>query len=119
MPCSLVYKSENDKLFQKNLALAKAFGITNIWVLGENNDNRSLNSAAGRAHIPMIATELGGGGGVNPKMTNMAELGIFNILNHLKTILSWNWAIIFKTTREKNLILDEEVEQRSQWLIYC
>ena len=84
MPCSLVYKSENDKLFQKNLALAKAFGITNIWVLGENNDNRSLNSAAGRAHIPMIATELGGGGGVNPKMTNMAELGIFNILNHLK-----------------------------------
>ena len=84
MPCSLVYKSEDEKLFQKNLALAKAFGIANIWVLGENNDNRSLNSAAGRANIPMIATELGGGGGINPKMTNMAELGIFNILNHLK-----------------------------------
>ena len=84
MPCSLVYKSQNNKLFQKNLALAKAFGISTIWVLGENNDNRSLNSAADRANIPMIATELGGGGGVDPEMTNMAEIGIFNILSHLK-----------------------------------
>ena len=84
MPCSLAYKSQNGKLFQKNLELAKAFGLSTIWVLGENNDNRSLNSAADRANIPMIATELGGGGGVDPEITNMAEIGIFNILSHLK-----------------------------------
>ena len=84
MPCSLAYKSQNGKLFQKNLELAKAFGISTIWLLGKNNDNRSLNSAADRANIPMIAAELGGGGGVDPDMTNMAEIGIFNILNHLK-----------------------------------
>ena len=84
MPCSLAYKSQNGKLFQKNLELAKAFGISTIWVLGENNDNRSLNSAADRANIPMIATELGGGGGVDPEITNMAEIGIFKILSHLK-----------------------------------
>ena len=83
MPCSLAYKSQNDKLFQKNLELAKVFGISTIWILGENNDNRSLNSAADRANIPMIAAELGGGGGVDPKITNMAEKGIFNILSHM------------------------------------
>jgi len=84
MPCSLAYKSQNGKLFQKNLELAKAFGLSTIWVLGKNNDNRSLNSAADRANTPMIAAELGGGGGVDPEITNMAEIGIFNILNHLK-----------------------------------
>ena len=84
MPCTLAYKSQNDRLFQKNLELAKVFGISTIWVLGENNDNRSLNSAADRANIPMIAAELGGGGGVDPKITNMAEKGIFNILSHMK-----------------------------------
>ena len=63
--------------------MAKSFGIRTIWVLGENNDNRSLNSAADRAAIPMIAAKLGGGGGVKPEITNLAEMQIFNILNDL------------------------------------
>ena len=84
MPCSLAYKLQDEKLFEKNLELAKVFGINTIWVLGENNDNRSLNSAAYRAKIPMIAAELGGGGGVDPEISKMAEIGIYNILGHLK-----------------------------------
>jgi len=82
-PCSLATKSKNTTLFNKNMILAKVFGAPTIWILGQNNDNRSLNSAAERAGIPMIAAELGGGGGVDPNMTNLAELGILNILNHL------------------------------------
>lgn len=82
-PCSLATKSSDTRLFQENLKLAKMFGAPTIWILGKNNDNRSLNSAAERTKTPMIAAELGGGGGVDPNMTNMAEFGIFNILNHL------------------------------------
>ena len=83
MTCSFAQKSKNNDLFKQNLNLAKSFGIRTIWVLGENNDNRSLNPAADRAGIPMIAAELGGGGGVKPEITNLAEMGIFNILNDL------------------------------------
>ncbi len=82
-PCSLATKSTNSRLFQENLELAKIFGAPTIWILGQNNDNRSLNSAAERANVPMIAAELGGGGGVDPDMTSMAESGILKILKHL------------------------------------
>ncbi len=84
MPCALVQKSKSNDLFRQNLNLAKSFGIPTIWVLGENNDNRSLNSAADRAGVPMIAAELGGGGGVDPEITDLAEMGILKILNYLK-----------------------------------
>jgi predicted deacylase len=83
MPCSFAQKSKNNNLFKQNLNLVKSFGIRTIWVLGENNDNRSLNSAADRAAIPMIAAKLGSGGGVKPEITNLAEMGISNILNDL------------------------------------
>ena len=70
-------------MFDANLSLARAFGLPLIWLLGENNDNRSVNSAAERAGVPMIATELGGGGGVDPGITRQAEQGLRNCLTHL------------------------------------
>ena len=85
-PCSLATESSDTRLFQKNLKLAKVFGVPTIWILGQNNDNRSLNSAAERSSVPMIAAELGGGGGIDPNMTKMAELGILNILKHLNIL---------------------------------
>ena len=101
MTCSLAYKSQDDQLFQENLKLAEAFGAANIWILGDNNDNRSLNSAADRARIPMIATELGGGGGVDPRITNMAEVGIFNVLRHL---------MIYKSPDSQTQLKFEKIE---------
>ena len=82
-PCALATQSADPKLRAKNLALAHAFGLPLIWELGANNDNRSLNSAADRQGIPMIATELGGGGGVDPQITNATETGLLNCLAHL------------------------------------
>ena len=82
-PCALATHTKNDKLYAENLALAAAFGLPLIWELGANNDNRSLNSAAERVGVPMIATELGGGGGVDPEITSAAEKGLFRVLGHL------------------------------------
>ncbi|WP_406645554.1 succinylglutamate desuccinylase/aspartoacylase family protein [Aliisedimentitalea scapharcae] len=85
-PCALATRTADDDLFDRNLALAKAFGLPLIWQLGANNDNRSVNSAAERAGVPMIAAELGGGGGVDPDITSDTELGLLRCLTHLGVI---------------------------------
>lgn len=82
-PCALATRTADAGLYHKNLALARAFGLPLIWQLGANNDNRSVNSAAERAGVPMIATELGGGGGVNPDITDVAERGLLRCLRHV------------------------------------
>lgn len=81
--CALATRTADSALYDRNLALAKAFGLPLIWVLGANNDNRSVNAAAERAGIPMIAAELGGGGGVDPAITELAEIGLMQCLGHL------------------------------------
>ena len=82
-PSALATQTEDSTLYAENLALARAFGLPIIWELGGHNDNRSVNAAAERAGIPMIATELGGGGGVDPSITDAAEEGLMRCLRHL------------------------------------
>jgi predicted deacylase len=72
-PSALATQTADPGLRAKNLALARAFGLPLIWELGGQNDNRSLNSA----------TELGGGGGVDPTITDAAEAGLIRSLIHL------------------------------------
>lgn len=82
-PCVLAAPDPGGGLSEPNMALAEAFGAPFIWILGRLNDDRSLNAAAGRKGVPMIATELGGGGHVSPDMLALAERGIDNCLKHL------------------------------------
>ncbi len=85
-PLVLATQTVDLELRQKNLDLARAFGLPIIWELGANNDNRSLNSAAERASVPMIATELGGGGGVDPEITDKTESGLLRVLAYLDVL---------------------------------
>ncbi len=82
-PCTLATQTADPDLYAANLALARAFGLPLIWELGRFNDDRSFNSAAERCGVPMIATELGGGGGVDPAITDSAEAGLLRCLGHL------------------------------------
>lgn len=82
-PCTLPTRTADADLSARNLALAQVFGLPLIWVLGGLNDNRSLNSAAERAGVPMIAAELGGGGGVDPAITDATEAGLHRLLRHV------------------------------------
>ena len=79
---------------------------TSMFSPGRIWDKRSLNSAAERAGVPMIATELGGGGGVDPSITNTTEAGLYRLLRYLK-ILMRN-----QTSFEPNKV--HKVEIRSQ-----
>jgi len=82
-PCVLAGRDGDGRLSAPNMALAQAFGAPLAWILGHLNDNRSLNAAAARKGVPMIAVELGGGGHVSPEMLLLAERGIDNCLKHL------------------------------------
>ncbi|MGI9394589.1 MAG: succinylglutamate desuccinylase/aspartoacylase family protein [Boseongicola sp.] len=85
-PCALPTNTNDRALAAKNMDLAQAFGLPLIWRLGAHNDNRTVNSAADRAGVPMIATELGGGGDVDPTITDQAEAGVINVMRHLGMI---------------------------------
>ncbi|MGI9395002.1 MAG: succinylglutamate desuccinylase/aspartoacylase family protein, partial [Boseongicola sp.] len=82
-PCALPTDTEDRGLAARNMDIARVFGLPLIWRLGAHNDSRTVNSAAERAGVPMIATELGGGGGVEPKFTDLAEAGVMNVMRHL------------------------------------
>lgn len=82
-PSALASRHEDADLFERNLALAKVFGAPLIWVLGAYNDNRSVNAAAARKRVPMIAAELGGGGACTPEHADLAEQGILRCLAHI------------------------------------
>jgi predicted deacylase len=82
-PCTLISEMSDAALSAASDDLARAFGLPLVWMLGKHNDKRSVNGAAERVGVPMIATELGGGGGVDPEITNLTEAGLRNCLVHL------------------------------------
>ncbi len=82
-PCALASRCADAGMTQANIDLANTLGLPLIWMLGDHNDNRSVNSAAARAGVPMIATELGGGGNVTPEIVNAAEAGLLRCLTYL------------------------------------
>jgi predicted deacylase len=81
--CALAQANSGSATDEANLALANAFGAPYIWLAGRQNDDRSLNAAAQRQGVAMIAVELGGGGGCDPAMTGLAESGVMRCLSHL------------------------------------
>lgn len=82
-PCALAARTDDANLTTANMDLAHAFGLPLIWVLGAHNDKRSVNAAAARTKVPMIAAELGGGGAVDPNITDLAETGLMRCLKYL------------------------------------
>lgn len=66
-----------------NLALAKAFGLPLIWRMGAMNSTTSVNAAASRVGVPMMACELGGAGGSDVATNRLAFEGAMGVLGHL------------------------------------
>ena len=82
-PCVLTEADMETDIGKRNMALADAFGAPFTWLSGRHNDNRSVNAAAARQGVSMIAAELGGGGGCDPLMTDFAERSLRRCLHHL------------------------------------
>lgn len=88
VPCSLPQAGTDAALDGANMALATAMGLPVIWQLGAQNDDRSVNAACARAGVACVAAELGGGGGVDLVITDMAEAGLRRLLHHLGMLAS-------------------------------
>ncbi len=82
-PCALVTRSADAALFAANLALGDAFDAPLTVILGALADDRSLNRAADRRGVAMIAAELGGGGAVSQGPLAVAERGVARALAHV------------------------------------
>lgn len=81
-PLVMVNRSP-DGLFERNMALVRAFGVELVWLMGAMNDDRSLNAAAQRRGVPMFACELGGKGESDPVMADIAERGALGVMRRM------------------------------------
>ncbi len=66
-----------------NMALAKAFGLPLVWKMGAMNSSTSVNAAASRVGVAMMACELGGAGGSDVATNRLAYDGAMGVLAHL------------------------------------
>jgi len=78
-----MYVPSPGELGERSRALADAFRAPYCWIMGVGNDNRTVNSAAERQGVPMFATELGGGGNVNPEYVRLACDGVLRVMQSL------------------------------------
>lgn len=69
-----------------NLALARAFGVPLIWQMGAMNSTTSVNAAAARVGVAMMACELGGAGGSDLRTNRLAYDGAMGVLRHMGLI---------------------------------
>jgi predicted deacylase len=83
-PCAYVYSG--GPMAAAKLAMAQAFGAPLALLVGSTAETRSLSAACERAGVPMIATELGGGGVLSEAALAVAEDGIYGVLRHVGLI---------------------------------
>lgn len=81
VPCAYVYAG--GPLAAAKLAMADAFGAPLAVIVGATAETRSLSAACERAGVAMIATELGGGGGLSRPALEVAQAGLLAVLRHL------------------------------------
>lgn len=84
LPCAYLYAG--GPRAAAKAALAHAFAAPLAIVVGQTAETRSLSAACERQGVPMIATELGGGGFVSAEALAIAELGVQGVLRHLGTL---------------------------------
>jgi len=81
LPCSYVYAG--GPMAAAKTAMADAFAAPISIVVGVTAETRSLSAACERQGVPMIATELGGGGFVSHTALAVADEGTSAVLRHL------------------------------------
>lgn len=80
-PLTIVYLGARSA-DKTSLELARVFNAPYTWP-AKFAEQGTFNAAARRQDIPMIATELGGGGNVNPKMVQLATDGLLRVMHYL------------------------------------
>lgn len=84
LPCVLVRDNGSPAHVARTFAMLRAFGpdIAYLSDGATQGAERTFHSAADRAGVPVITTELGGGGQVSREALRLAENGIRGVLIH-------------------------------------
>ena len=85
-----------------SLALAGAFNAPYTWSAGFAEQS-TFNAAAIRKDVPMFATELGGGGNVNPHMVQLTWDGLLRVMHCLNML---DHSVEIPTPGDKSLYVD-------------
>jgi uncharacterized protein len=86
LPCSYVYAG--GPMAAAKTAMANAFAAPISIVVGATAETRSLSAACERQGVPMIATELGGGGFVSHAALAVADDGTRAVLRHMGVLVA-------------------------------
>ena len=81
-PCAYVYAFGDAAFRRAKLAAAHAFGAPLTTVVAATSSGGSLSAACERHGVAMIATELGGGAGLDPEALRIGEEGTLALLRH-------------------------------------
>ncbi len=80
LPSAFVYASADESMMSRNRHLASQLGLPWSMLVPPRFEPGSLSAAAAEAAVPMIATELGGGGQVDPRLVSTAYEGVQRLL---------------------------------------
>jgi len=83
IPGTLARYQVDEKRLETILALLRAFGAPNAYLMMPGGEDRGILAAADRAGIVGLSAELGGAGMVTRETLAVTERGVVNVLRHL------------------------------------
>ncbi len=81
-PCAYVYAFGDETFRREKLAAANAFGAPLTTIVAATSSGGSLSAACERHRVVMVATELGGGAGLDRQALRIGEEGTLAVLRH-------------------------------------
>ncbi|EMY34013.1 succinylglutamate desuccinylase/aspartoacylase family protein [Arthrobacter crystallopoietes BAB-32] len=83
VPCTFLYRGPDDLAWERKTAAARAMGLPYAMVVRPRLEPGSLSTAGDDAGTLALATELGGGGTVDPDVLGSARRGVRSLLEHV------------------------------------
>lgn len=76
LSCAFLYRGPTESLWREKVQIARSLGFPFVMVVAERMEPGSFNSAGDDAGIPVVATELGGGGTIDLQSLGMIRTGL-------------------------------------------
>lgn len=86
IPSAIIEPAADPALQERITAAVQAFDAPMTVVIDNLGDPRTSTSAAVRAGLVTVGTEMGGGGTVSPEAVRICRRGVFNVLAHFGVI---------------------------------
>lgn len=80
--CAFLRIDEDSRRTEEKIAAAVALGLPYSIVVDARGEDRTFSAAADRQNAVMVATELGGGGRVDPEVLTQAGVAVRRLLAH-------------------------------------